>query len=106
MHPRIFALRRRLMRKLGSVRSRRKRSTDAVATSLAVLLTSSGGVSQLFTVVGDAIPASLTGAAADPARGRAIVVDRRLSACLLCHTGPFAEEKFDGTLAPDLAGAG
>ena len=37
---------------------------------------------------------------------RAIVVDRRLGACLLCHTGPFPEEKFQGTLAPDLAGAG
>jgi sulfur-oxidizing protein SoxX len=94
------------MRKLGSVRSRRKRSTDAVATSLAALLTSTGGVSQPFTVVGDAIPASLTGASGDPARGRAIVVDRRVGACLLCHTGPFAEEKFQGTLAPDLSGAG
>jgi sulfur-oxidizing protein SoxX len=94
------------MRKLGSVRSRRKRSTDAVATSLAALLTSTGAVSQPFTVVDDAIPASLTGAAGDPARGRAIVVDRRVGACLLCHTGPFAEEKFQGTLAPDLSGAG
>ena len=32
--------------------------------------------------------------------------DRRLGACLLCHTGPFPEEKFQGTLAPDLSGAG
>jgi sulfur-oxidizing protein SoxX len=59
-----------------------------------------------YTIVGDAIPASLTGAAGDPARGRAIVPDRRLGACLLCHTGPFPEERFQGTLAPDLAGAG
>src|SRR5207237_582626 len=35
-----------------------------------------------------------------------IVVDRRLGACLLCHTGPFAEERFQGTLAPDVSGAG
>jgi sulfur-oxidizing protein SoxX len=34
------------------------------------------------------------------------VVDRRLGACLLFHTGPFAEERFQGTLAPDLSGAG
>ena len=34
------------------------------------------------------------------------MVDRRLGACLLCHTGPFAEERFQGTLAPDLSGAG
>ena len=59
-----------------------------------------------YVVVGDSIPVSLTGAAADPARGRAIVLDRRLGACLLCHTGPFAEERFRGTLAPDLSGAG
>jgi sulfur-oxidizing protein SoxX len=59
-----------------------------------------------FAVVGDAIPASLTGTGGDPARGRAIVLDRRLGACLLCHTGPFPEEKFQGTLAPDLSGAG
>ena len=59
-----------------------------------------------FTVVGDAIPASLTGTSGDPARGRAVVLDRRLGACLLCHTGPFPEEKFQGALAPDLSGAG
>jgi len=57
-------------------------------------------------VVGDAIPEPLTGTGGDPVAGRAIVVDRRLGACLLCHTGPFAEERFQGTLAPDLAGAG
>ena len=59
-----------------------------------------------YVVVGDSISVSLTGAAGDPARGRAIVLDRRLGACLLCHTGPFTEERFRGTLAPDLSGAG
>jgi sulfur-oxidizing protein SoxX len=54
----------------------------------------------------DTIPVSLTGVGGDPARGRAIVLDRRLGACLLCHTGPFPEETFQGSLAPDLAGAG
>ena len=48
----------------------------------------------------------MTGAAGDPARGRAVVLDRRLGACLLCHTGPFPDERFQGTLAPDLSGAG
>ena len=98
------------MRKLGSARSRLRVSADAVAAGLAALLTSTGAVSQEelrpYTIVGDAIPDALTGAAGDPLRGRAIVLDRRLGACLLCHTGPFPEEKFQGTLAPDLSGAG
>ena len=54
----------------------------------------------------DAIPKSLTGARGDPARGRAIVVNRQVGLCLLCHSGPFPEERFQGNLAPDLAGAG
>jgi sulfur-oxidizing protein SoxX len=57
-------------------------------------------------IVGDAIPRSLTGAAGDPVRGRAIIVDRQRGLCLLCHSGPFPEERFQGTLAPDLRGAG
>jgi len=53
--------------------------------------------------VGDeGIPASLTGAKGDPARGRAIVGNRQMGLCLLCHTGPFPEERFQGNLAPDL----
>lgn len=59
-----------------------------------------------FTVVGDAIPVALTDVPGDAARGRAIVVNRQLGLCLLCHSGPFPEERFQGTLAPDLAGAG
>jgi sulfur-oxidizing protein SoxX len=59
-----------------------------------------------FTIVGDAIPASLTGAPSDPERGRAIVANRQVGLCLLCHSGPFPEERFQGTLAPDLKGAG
>jgi sulfur-oxidizing protein SoxX len=58
-----------------------------------------------YVVVGDAIPASLTGAPGDPVRGRALTVDRS-SACILCHSGPFPEQKFQGDLAPNLAGAG
>ena len=50
----------------------------------------------------EGIPASLTGAKGDPARGRAIVANRRVGLCLLCHTGPFPEERFQGNLAPDL----
>ena len=62
-----------------------------------------------YAVVGDAIEVPLTGAAGaagDATRGRAIVVNRQLGLCLLCHTGPFPEERFQGTLGPDLAGVG
>jgi sulfur-oxidizing protein SoxX len=55
---------------------------------------------------GDSIPASLTGAKGDPARGRAIVSNRQVGLCLLCHRGPFPEERFQGDLAPDLTRVG
>jgi sulfur-oxidizing protein SoxX len=54
----------------------------------------------------DGIPRSLTGAKGDPVRGRAIVVNRQVGLCLLCHSGPFPEERFQGNFAPDLSGAG
>ena len=54
----------------------------------------------------DAIPVSLTGSRGDPVRGRAIVANRQVGLCLLCHSGPFPEERFQGDLAPDLKGAG
>lgn len=54
----------------------------------------------------EGIPHSLTGAKGDPARGRAIVANRQVGLCLLCHSGPFPEERFQGDLAPDLKGAG
>ena len=57
-----------------------------------------------IAIVGDAIPAPLTGAKGDPARGRAIVVNRQVGLCLLCHTGPFPEERLQGNLSPDLTG--
>jgi sulfur-oxidizing protein SoxX len=59
-----------------------------------------------FSVVGDSIPAPLGGLQGDAARGRAIVANRQVGLCLLCHTGPFPEERAQGTLAPSLAGAG
>ncbi len=45
-------------------------------------------------------------AGGDAARGRAIVITRQKGLCLLCHSGPFPEERFQGSLAPSLAGAG
>src|SRR3989442_15300483 len=53
----------------------------------------------------DAMPVSLTGAQGAPQRGRAIVANRQVGLCLLCHSGPFPEERFQGNLAPDLRNA-
>lgn len=38
----------------------------------------------------------------DPTIGRQIVVSRQTGLCLLCHSGPFPEERFQGSIGPDL----
>ncbi len=73
-----------------------------IAATLLALPLAGGAV----TVVGDGIPAALEGRVGDAARGRAIVATRQQGLCLLCHAGPIPEERFQGNLAPDLAGAG
>lgn len=59
-----------------------------------------------YTVQGDGIPQPLAGAKGDPQRGRAIVASRQTGLCLLCHPAPIPEERFQGDLAPNLAGVG
>jgi L-cysteine S-thiosulfotransferase len=72
-----------------------------------LMLTCAASAEELrpYTVSGDAIAESLTGAPGDSVRGRALVLERT-STCILCHSGPFPEEKFQGDLAPSLAGSG
>ncbi len=97
----------------GSGRSPRKFSAEwcgrgALAGFAALLLASAAAAGDRglvpYEIAGDAIAAPLTGTAGDPARGRAIVASRQLGLCLLCHSGPFPEERLQGTLAPSLAG--
>jgi sulfur-oxidizing protein SoxX len=57
-------------------------------------------------IVGDAMPAALTTQPGDAARGRALVVSRQQGLCLLCHSGPFPEERVPGTVSTNLAGTG
>jgi len=59
-----------------------------------------------YTVDGDAIPRSLTGASGDPGKGAALIADRQKSLCTLCHAGPFADAHLQGTVGPDLAAVG
>jgi sulfur-oxidizing protein SoxX len=54
----------------------------------------------------DAIDTPLTPQPGDTARGRQIVEDRALSACLLCHAGPFPAPHLQGTIGPSLEGVG
>jgi L-cysteine S-thiosulfotransferase len=58
-----------------------------------------------YVIAGDAIADSLTGSPGDATRGRALVLERT-NTCILCHSGPFPEERFQGDLAPSLAGSG
>jgi sulfur-oxidizing protein SoxX len=57
-------------------------------------------------VLGVSIPEPLTDALPDVGRGRAIVASRQTGLCLLCHTAPIPEERFQGDIAPDLRGVG
>ena len=77
----------------------------ALSASYATVASAQGAL-RPFQVVGDAIPASLTGTPGDPGRGEKIVTSRAVGLCLLCHSGPYPQERFQGTMAPDLKGAG
>ena len=93
----------------GSAPRRPRFLVSAVAAALALLAASaapSRAELVAYKIAGDAIPASLTGSPGDAARGRMIVANHNTGLCLLCHSGPFPQDKFQGTMAPDLAGAG
>jgi L-cysteine S-thiosulfotransferase len=59
-----------------------------------------------FRIENDGISLALGGLTGDATRGRSIVINRQKGLCLLCHSGPFPEEKFQGNLAPSLSGTG
>jgi sulfur-oxidizing protein SoxX len=56
------------------------------------------------TVVGDAIPGSLTGRPGDVARGRDIVFNRDRGNCAVCHVMPAPDERSHGDVGPSLKG--
>lgn len=57
-----------------------------------------------FAVERDAVPAPLGGLKGDPARGKAIVIDRRRGNCLICHAFPIGKEPFQGEIGPSMSG--
>ena len=77
------------------------RARYALAFGLLVFLNL--GVAGAQTLNGVVAAESLSGVPGDPVRGRAIIVSRQTGLCLLCHNGPFPEERFQGNLAPDLS---
>jgi sulfur-oxidizing protein SoxX len=60
-------------------------------------------LSQAQNWAGESIIDPLTSVPGDAIKGRAIVASRQTGLCLLCHSGPFPEERFQGNLAPDLS---
>ena len=59
-----------------------------------------------YNVVGDGIPKPLTDDKPNVENGRRIVTERQSGLCVLCHSGPFPEVRFQGDLATNLAGTG
>lgn len=57
-------------------------------------------------VDGMSIPRALTERPGDPARGRALAIDRKKGNCLACHVMPIPEQSFHGEIGPDLKGVG
>ena len=80
------------------------RKGRALALLLLVALNLSQAAAQSnSSIIAGEIAQPLTSSAGDPLRGRAIVASRQTGLCLLCHSGPFPEERFQGNLAPELS---
>jgi sulfur-oxidizing protein SoxX len=60
----------------------------------------------VIAAAADAVDTPLTSEPGDPTRGRQIVENRQVGACLLCHSGPFPDPHLQGTIAPSLEGVG
>ena len=78
-----------------------KRALAAVLLGVCTLSLAYSAQAQTWS--GDSIVNPLTTSQGNAVNGRAIVASRQTGLCLLCHSGPFPEERFQGNLAPDLA---
>jgi len=59
-----------------------------------------------YEVVGDGIPKPLSDRPGNVENGRRIVTERQTGLCVLCHSGPFPEARFQGDIATNLGGTG
>ena len=60
------------------------------------------GLIVLVVFIG-ALPAFSCELTGDSQAGRSLVASRQKGLCLLCHSGPFPEEPFQGNIAPNLS---
>ena len=56
-----------------------------------------------YTIVNSTVPASLTGKAGDPAKGKKLAISKKKGNCLACHIMPIPEQQFHGEVGPDLS---
>ena len=72
--------------------------------ALVIGLLAALGLSSVYAqeIVGGQIEKPLTANPGVAQHGREIVLSRQTGLCILCHSGPFPEERFQGNLAPDL----
>jgi sulfur-oxidizing protein SoxX len=59
-----------------------------------------------YAIVGDAIVKPLTSEPGEPARGLAVILDRKLGNCQSCHNIPIPNSPDHGNIGPDLTGVG
>ena len=77
-----------------------------VSAIVAMFATSVTAQPTAYTVVDDGIPAALAVQPGDASRGRDIVTNRQVGMCQLCHQIPMSNDRFEGNIATNLAGAG
>lgn len=78
----------------------------ASATLAAHAQTDTGNALFAYEVEGDTVTEPLGGLVGDPARGKAVILDRRRGNCLICHAFPIEDEPFQGEIGPLMAGIG
>jgi L-cysteine S-thiosulfotransferase len=94
------------MRSLAALATAFALPVGAIPATAAMFATTVTAQTTKYTVVDDGIPVALTAQPGDASRGRDIVTNRQVGMCQLCHQVPASNDRFQGDIATDLAGAG
>lgn len=73
---------------------------------LADLLVATGVALAASPACAQGMPEPLTVVAGDVVKGRALITNRQAGLCVLCHSGPWPDIRFQGDLAPNLTSVG